>query len=70
MGETKGIIAKALQFLFGTPPYLGSETKPMSHAESVAIEAAKSPRSVAEVKADRARRSDDALEQLRREIHH
>jgi hypothetical protein len=70
MDHPKGIIQKTLRFLFGTPPYLGIEANSMTRAESVAIEAAKSPKSVAEVKAERARMSDIALEHLRREIHH
>jgi hypothetical protein len=68
--HNKSLIGKALRFLFGSPPYLGIEVKQMTHAESVALEAAKSPKSFAEIKAERARKSDVALEHLRREIHH
>ena len=66
----EGIIGKIWKLLLGTPPYFGMETKPMSRAESISFEAANSPKSVAEVSAERTHESEAALEQLRREIHH
>jgi hypothetical protein len=50
MDHAHGLIGKALKALLGTPPYFGHvDAKPISHAESVAIEAENSPKSVVQL---------------------